>query len=536
MRADQNNWFSYLPYFWKPVVIRMFFLGFSAGLPLLLIFSSLSLWLREAGVDRSAVTYFSWAALGYSFKFIWAPLVGSMPIPLLTDKLGQRRSWLLISQLAIMLSIAAMALTDPLASEHGLTIMAIAAVALGFSSATQDIVIDAYRIESGSNKVQALMSSMYITGYRVGLIVAGAGALFLADYLGSSAHEYNYSAWRTTYLVMAALMSIGLITTLIVPEPHKKASDEDHLFTYRDHMALLLTFVLAIIGFIAVFYFSSGYTLSIKSIIAATVNNSEFASIFTEGIRLVLGIGVAYLIARLLILSSLTNPDLVNSFYISPIQDFFKRYSGRQILLLLALISLYRISDIVLGVISNVFYSDMGFSKRDIAAVVKTFGLIMALVGGFLGGLIALRLGILPALFLGALLSSLTNLLFLLLARGSPSIEMLYVVIAADNLSAGIATAAFVAFLSSLVNISFTAMQYAIFSSTMTLLPKILGGYSGSMVTALGYPNFFIITFLLGLPVLIVIIMLSLDRRFNTKETNSTEEKNNSKEDAKATC
>jgi PAT family beta-lactamase induction signal transducer AmpG len=529
MRADLNSWISYLPYFWKPVVVRMFFLGFSAGLPLLLIFSSLSLWLREAGVDRSAVTYFSWAALGYSFKFIWAPLVGSMPIPLLTDKLGQRRSWLIISQLAIMLSIAAMALTDPIASDHGLTIMAIAAVALGFSSATQDIVIDAYRIETGSSKVQALMSSMYITGYRVGLIVAGAGALFLADYLGSSTNEYNYSAWRTTYLVMSALMSIGIITTLIIPEPDKKTLDEDHLFTYRDHMALLMTFVLAIIGFIAVFYFSSEYTLTIKSILSATLHNNEFASIFTEGIRLALGIGVAYLIARLLMVSSLTNADLVNSFYISPIQDFFQRYSGRQILLLLALISLYRISDIVLGVISNVFYSDMGFSKTDIATVVKTFGLMMALVGGFLGGLIALRLGILPALFLGALLSSLTNLLFLLLASGSPNIEMLYLVIAADNLSAGIATAAFVAFLSSLVNISFTAMQYAIFSSTMTLLPKILGGYSGSMVTALGYPNFFIITFLLGLPVLVVIIMLNLDRTFTATETDNT------KEDASAT-
>ena len=166
----------------------------------------------------------------------------------------------------------------------------------------------------------------------------------------------------------------------------------------------------------------------------------------------------------------------------------------------------------------------MGFSKRDIAAVVKTFGLIMALAGGFLGGVIALRLGILPALFLGGLLSSLTNLLFMLLASGNPSIEMLYIVIAADNLSAGIATAAFVAFLSSLVNISFTAMQYAIFSSTMTLFPKILGGYSGSMVTSLGYSNFFVVTFILGLPVLIIIIMLSVDRKFSTKDTSKETE------------
>lgn len=495
----------------------MLFLGFSAGLPLLLIFSSLSLWLNEAGVNKSEVTYFSWAALGYSFKFIWAPLVGSMPIPFLTQRLGQRRSWLLLSQTAILLSIVAMALTDPANADNGLLVMAIAAVALGFSSATQDIVIDAYRIESGSVKVQALMSSMYITGYRLGLIAAGAGALFLADSFGSSLESYNYSAWRTSYLVMAALMCTGLITTFVIPEPDAKKIDINSLFTYRDHGALLVTFIFAIIGFVVVFYLSSEIATQLKSSLGDAVNNPELAAILIEGLRLALGISVAYFIAKAISLSGFTNPKLLNYFYISPVQDFFQRYSSRQIILLLALISLYRISDIVLGVISNVFYSDIGFSKTDIATVVKTFGLIMALAGGFLGGLIALRIGIIPALFIGALLSSLTNLLFMMLASGNASIEMLYLVIAADNLSAGIATTAFVAFLSSLVNISFTAMQYAIFSSTMTLFPKILGGYSGSMVTAVGYPNFFVITFLLGIPVLFLIAMLRLDKTFHAQ-------------------
>lgn len=525
MNSDSKNWLSSIPFLWKPVVIRMLFLGFSAGLPLLLIFSSLSLWLNEAGVNKSEVTYFSWAALGYSFKFIWAPLVGSMPIPVLTKILGQRRSWLLLSQTAILLSIVAMALTDPANAESGLFVMAIAAVALGFSSATQDIVIDAYRIESGSVKVQALMSSMYITGYRVGLIAAGAGALFLADTFGSSIETYNYSAWRTSYLVMAALMCTGLITTFIIPEPETKKVDIDSLFTYRDHAALLITFIFSIIGFVIVFYFSSDIATEIKTTLGQVFNNAELAAILTEGIRLIIGISVAYVIARLISFSGFTNPKLLDYFYISPVKDFFLRYSGRQILLLLALISLYRISDIVLGVISNVFYSDIGFSKTEIAAVVKTFGLIMALTGGFLGGLIALRIGILSALFVGALLSSITNLLFMMLASGTPTLEVLYLVIAADNLSAGIATTAFVAFLSSLVNISFTAMQYAIFSSTMTLFPKILGGYSGSMVTAVGYPNFFVITFLLGIPVLFLIGMLRLDKTFHT-QTNDEDAEN----------
>jgi PAT family beta-lactamase induction signal transducer AmpG len=316
---------------------------------------------------------------------------------------------------------------------------------------------------------------------------------------------------------MSAIMSIGIITTLVIPEPKHKQDQQSNLFNYRDHLALLCTFAFAVSGFISVFYFTSDHSAELKALITSALNNKELASILAEGLRLFAGIIVAYIIARLIMKSGLTNPHLVNSFYVSPIQDFFERYSGRQILLLLALISLYRISDIVLGVISNVFYSDIGFSKTEIATVVKSFGLIMALLGGFLGGLLALRLGVMPALFLGGLLSSLTNLLFMLLANGDPSIQMLYVVIAADNLSAGIATAAFVAFLSSLVNISFTAMQYAIFSSTMTLFPKILAGYSGSMVTSLGYPSFFIITFLLGLPVLIVILILSLDSSFSSK-------------------
>jgi len=193
--------------------------------------------------------------------------------------------------------------------------------------------------------------------------------------------------------------------------------------------------------------------------------------------------------------------------YIDPLRDFFSRYGLSLALLLLALIGLYRISDIVLGVISNVFYQDLGFSKSVIASVVKSFGLAMTILGGFLGGLLALRFGVMRILFLGAVLSALTNLLFMLLAQIGHDITMLYIVIAADNLSAGLASAAFIAFLSSLTNISFTAMQYAIFSSLMTLLPKILGGYSGSMVESMGYEQFFLVTALMGIPVLLLILI-----------------------------
>ncbi|MBU1234936.1 MAG: MFS transporter, partial [Proteobacteria bacterium] len=156
-----------------PRVLTMLFLGFSAGIPILLIFSTLSVWLREAGVSRSAVTFFSWAALGYSFKFIWAPLVDKLPLPLLTRMLGRRRSWMLISQLSVIIAISWMGLTDPTQSESSLVFMALAAVFLGFSSATQDIVIDAYRIECVDVSLQAMLASTYVAGYRIGMLVAG---------------------------------------------------------------------------------------------------------------------------------------------------------------------------------------------------------------------------------------------------------------------------------------------------------------------------------------------------------------------------
>jgi PAT family beta-lactamase induction signal transducer AmpG len=199
-----------------------------------------------------------------------------------------------------------------------------------------------------------------------------------------------------------------------------------------------------------------------------------------------------------------------------PIRDFFERYGWSFAWMLLALIGLYRISDIVLGVISNVFYYDMGFSKTEIATVVKTFGLLMTIAGGLIGGLLAVRIGVIRMLLVGGVLAAATNLLFMLLAYIGYDMFWFYFVISADNLSAGIASAAFVAFLSSLTNVSFTAMQYAIFSSLMTLIPKSLGGYSGSMVNAIGYQNFFLVTAILGIPVLLLIVFAA--RRFEIHE------------------
>ena len=506
---------SPLGIFFHRRVVTMLFLGFSAGIPLLLIFSSLSLWLREAGAERAAVTYFSWAALGYSFKFVWAPLVDQLPLPGLTRRLGRRRAWMLLAQFVVIAAILAMAAIDPAAKASSLTLMAFAAVLLGFASATQDIVIDAYRIESAEAELQAMMSATYIAGYRIGMLVAGAGSLFLADWFGTSGGAYYYPAWQWTYCAMALAMLVGVTTTLVIDEPPQPESS-GVLDTSQDYARFLLLFVVAIGGFVAVFFFSGDITGGIKTSLGSMLANPFLAAFLVETLRLALALLIMWLLALVLVKSGIVGYPMVERTYLMPIRDFFKRYGWSFAWILLALIGVYRISDIVLGVISNVFYQDLGFSKSEIASVVKTFGLLMTIAGGFVGGLLALRFGVMRILFLGAVLSAATNLLFMLLASIGYDMFWLYVIISADNLSAGIASAAFVAFLSSLTNISFTAMQFAIFSSLMTLIPKVLGGYSGSIVDAVGYPHFFLITAILGLPVLLLIVVAA--RRFEIQD------------------
>lgn len=558
-------------------VIIMLFLGFSAGIPILLIFSSLSLWLREAGIDRGVVTMFSWAALGYSFKFIWAPLIDALPVPFLTKWLGRRRSWMVVSQLLIVLAIFLMATVNPI-SEDVLVYMAGAAVLLGFSSATQDIVIDAYRIELAPPSMQSILSSIYVSGYRIGMIVAGAGALYLADYFGSTASFYSYEAWRNTYYIMAGVMTLGILTTFASYEPTAEIlqnnKQKNNLKVFLIYSALLLIPALlfsaiylvnilinkvfdssiALIPLIAMpsikFYFLALvacapllllyfminqpkivnkaplvaetredyvrlvllFVFAVVAFIAAYVligqGLPEFDGVFvrfiSETLHLLTSLAVALAAGYALVKVGLVKKEIAMATWIEPILDFFRRY-GKKALLLLALIGLYRISDIVAGVISNVFYQDMGFSKTDIANAVKLVGVIMAIAGGFLGGLLAQRFRIMHAMMIGAILACATNLLFVVLTYNPGSLPIMYMAVIFDNLAAGLASAVFIAFLSALTSIRFTAVQYAIFSSLMTLIPKVMGGYSGSIVDSMGYPFFFIFTFAIGIPILALI-------------------------------
>lgn len=488
-----------------PRVVTMLFLGFSAGIPILLIFSTLSVWLREAGVSRSAVTFFSWAALGYSFKFIWAPLVDQLPLPLLSKRLGRRRSWMLFSQFAVITAICWMGITDPTRGESSLVFMALAAVFLGFSSATQDIVIDAYRIECAEESLQAMLASTYVAGYRIGMLVAGAGSLFIASWFGTSRDFYDVGAWRLTYLVMAAVMLVGVLTTCLIEEP-EQTKRSSYRYSASQYIRFFILFLLAAAFFAASFFLTAPLAAWVKeSAGAAFGDHGRLLGFLTETGRLFLAMATASVTGWLAVRGGLADRDMVYESYVAPVRDFFVRYGGKTAILLLLLVGFYRISDIVLGVVSNVFYLDMGFSKNVIASVTKTFGLLMTLAGGFLGGMFTVRFGVYRILFLGGVLAAATNLLFMLLARSGNDVVLLTVVIGADNLCAGLASTAFVAFLSSLTNISFTAVQYALFTSLMTLFPKLIGGYSGTAVSAFGYETFFLMTAAMGLPVLFLI-------------------------------
>lgn len=490
-----RTWRESVRAFMSPKVLALLFLGFSAGMPLYLVFSTLSVWLREAGVERAAIGFFSWVALAYGFKFVWAPLIDKLPVPLLAKLMGRRRAWLLVSQAAIIGALCFMALTDPIGN---LTVMALGAVALAFSSATQDIVIDAYRIEAADVDLQGLMSASYIAGYRIGMLVAGAGALELAGFL-DVIDGYDYAAWRATYFAMAGVMGVGVVTTLMISEPVSKNHISELLDSTSDYVRFIALFALAAAAFVLTFSqlpdFAGHFSAALGDGLATFVGGA---------LRLISSALVAVAVGVTLVRGGLVGKAVAREAYVAPFADFFERY-GRAALVILALIATYRISDIVMGVMANVFYLDLGFEKQEIGRISKGFGLGATIVGGFVGGVVTLRYGVMKTLWLGGILVVATNLLFAFMVGMEPHIWVLMAVITADNLAGGIAMAAFVAYLSSLTSKNFTATQYALFSSIMMLVPKLIAGYSGVAVDALGYFTFFVGSAALGLVPLVLI-------------------------------
>ncbi|MEN8720004.1 MAG: MFS transporter [Oceanococcaceae bacterium] len=414
----RQGWREALASYRNPTVLAMLLLGFSAGLPFLLVFSTLSAWLAQLQISKATIGLFAWVGLTYSIKVVWAPVIDRWPLPGL-GRLGRRRGWMLLAQLGIVGGLLGIAATDPAES---LTALAWWALLVAFSSATQDITVDAWRIEAAPPEQQGALAASYQLGYRIALIVAGAGCLLVASRAG----------WPAAYQVMALFGLVGVMTTLFVGDraPPRELSTD----------SVLRGLQRAVVG---------------------------------------------------------------------PFVDFFARNGLATGGLILAFVGSFRLTDITMGVMANPFYLDMGYTLDQIAFVAKGYGVLMTIIGAMLGGVLVARLTAARALIVGGLLVIATNLCFAGLALyGEPALPGLVLVISADNLASGLAGTAFIAYLSGLTSVAYTATQYALFSSLFTLPGKLLAGGSGVVVETLGYVGFFFYTSLLGIPALLMIAVL----------------------------
>ncbi len=447
MSEQARDWREAVATYARPKVLVLLLLGFAAGLPFLLVFSTLSAWLRDAGVSRSEIGFFGWVGITYSIKVIWSPIVDRVPFPLLTTMFGRRRGWMLAAQLGIAGGLVAMALVGP---EGHLAIFALLAVLVAFSSATQDIALDAFRIECAPMNEQGALAAAYQLGYRIALLVAGAGALFIAD----------SSGWEAAYFTMAICMAVGLLTVIAVKEPTPNREDEARRLVAWE-----------------------------EALSKAGVDAGRPQKIITWMAIMV----------------------------VEPFADFFRRH-GLLAITILAFIGLFRFSDLVIGIMANPFYLDLGFTKSEIAEVAKLYGFFMTIAGAALGGVAVARFGVLWPLLPGAIAVAASNLFFAVLAGQGPQVGWLMVTISADNLATGFAGTALIAYLSSLTSSAYTATQYALFSSFMTLPGKFISGFSGMQVEAWGYQTFFVYSAILGIPAIVLsVYLIRLQPHFEAK-------------------
>ncbi|MBO37666.1 MAG: MFS transporter [Rhodospirillaceae bacterium] len=418
-RSKATSWKESLTVYWDRRQLVIFMMGFSSGLPLLLGFSTLSWWLSGENIPKTVITGLLIVATPYSFKFLWAPILDQVQLPILKNRLGQRRSWLLVIQVLLIVSIVALGASDP---RNGLTYMAVSALLVAFFSASQDIVIDAYRIEILREFEQGAGAAATQAGYRVGLLVAGAVPLALSDFI----------SWFWVYFFMATLVVVGIIATFLAPEPNLKAPED----------------------------------------------------------------------TRIIKIGAVLQRAIVN-----PFTDFCGR---RGWVWVLCFVLLYKYGDAIAGALFNPFFRELGFSGTQIALIVKTYGVPMTMVGVLTGGVLVARIGIFAALFFGGVLQAITNLCFVWLAahpNGATEVG-LFIAIAADNFTGGLGSTAFVAFLSALCNIRFTATQFALFTSFMALGRTYMAVPSGWLVDEIGWTNFFITSTALAVPALLLLIIV----------------------------
>lgn len=393
-------------------MLGLFFLGFASGLPRLLVYSTLTFWLMDVGLDIKTVGLFAATATPYNLKFLWAPLLDRLRVPLLANHLGNRRSWILLTQLGLIATIAAMAGSDPAQATMVTAMLALAVAAL---SASQDVVIDAYRVELLEDEEQGSGAAMAVFGYRIAMIVAGAGALYAAAWTGS---------WSATYLIMAALMGVGVLTTLAVPRPSVEVEPE-----------------------------------------------GSFAAHLTEGV-------------------------------IGPFKDFLTRPAWWLILLF---VLTFKLGDSLAGTMTNPFLVDLGFEKTQIADVSKVFGVLASLVGVSAGGLLVRHRGVVGALWVAGIVQLASNFMFCLQAWVGKNIWSLIAVVGIENLTGGLGTAAFVAYLSSLCNKRYTATQYALLTAVSSVLHTFFGMGTGYAVAALGWLWYFAATAVAAAPGLAIL-------------------------------
>jgi PAT family beta-lactamase induction signal transducer AmpG len=401
-------------------IVAIFFMGFSSGLPLLLVLpgATLGIWLRESGVDLTTIGIFALVGIAYSFKFVWAPIIDHVPVPWLTRRLGQRRSWALVAQVALIISIIMLGQTDP-ATDPGVT--ALWAVAVAFASASQDIVIDAFRIELLEDNEQGFGAAATQLGYRGGLVAAGAGALFAASYGG----------WDLAFRLMAGCVLVGMVTVLLTPEPQRRG----------------------------------------KMVTAQQDGPVPFGQWLKIAV-------------------------------IEPFADFMKRDKWAVILVF---ILAYKVGDAVAGATAGPFYIDMGFSKDEIGWASKIFGVGATLAGIAIGGLMVYRLGIMKALMVAGILQMLSNLMFAAQAVIGHDFAFLFATIGIENLSSGMGAVAFVAYLSSLCNVAYTATQYALLTSLMAVPRSVIAASGGYFAETLGWTPFFVWTTVAAAPGLLIL-------------------------------
>jgi MFS transporter, PAT family, beta-lactamase induction signal transducer AmpG len=416
----------------KPRVLIVLFLGFSAGLPPALSGSTLLIWMREAGVDLGTIGLFALVGTPYTIKFGWAPIVDALDVPVLSTLLGRRRGWLVLSQLMLIAMIVLLAVSDPARSPW---LVALAALLVATASATQDIVIDAFRIESLPESEQAAGMASYVAAYRVGMLASTAGALFLV----TGFEDFGLSktaAWMAGYLAMAALVVIGIITTLIATEPEKSAAAEvDHAAHARENPVTRV----------------------------AVAAHGAFSDFLTRDVAFVV----------------------------------------------LAFVVLYKLCDAFAGAMTAPFVIDLGFTRNDYAAIVKGVGLAATLIGGFAGGLVARALPLSTSLWIGAILQTLSNLVFSWLALVGTNHWALTAAIIAENFTGAIGTVIFVAYLSALCNNPLhTATQYALLTALTAIGRTYLSAGAGYVAEASGWPMFFVISALTAIPSLFLLAWL----------------------------